>query len=301
MIIFPVILAASLRRRAMTPWILFSLGSLTFVLSQVIHLPLNSWLADLGFLSEPGEAQLPIWREALTLGLTAGLCEELMRAGGYALLLRFKPTWMRLQDAAMLGLGHGGIEAMIFGGVLTAAGVSALLPLQGADLDALGLNLEQLATLQIQLDALISAPYSPLVPLAERILAMAAHVTFSLLVWRAFASGRIKRDWYFIGIAVLYHTMLDAILVYSLQTWPDLGYGIELVLAGIVLPGFGWAVWIARREGVSSPHEVARSGWGVFWVAVVRPAEGVIPMAQRRGGGDGGGRRRGPERAWHGP
>jgi ABC-2 type transport system permease protein len=96
---------------------------------------------------------------------------------------------------------------------------------------------------------------------------MAAHVTFSLLVWRAFASGRIKRDWYFIGIAVLYHTMLDAILVYSLQTWPDLGYGIELVLAGIVLPGFGWAVWIARREGVSSPHEVTRSGWGVFWVA----------------------------------
>ncbi|HLF91351.1 MAG TPA: YhfC family glutamic-type intramembrane protease, partial [Anaerolineales bacterium] len=190
-----------------------------------------------------------------------------VRAGGYALLRRFKPAWMRLRDGIMLGLGHGGIEAMIFGGVLTAAGVSALLPLQGTDLETLGLNPEQLATLRIQLDALVSAPYSPLVPLVERVLAMAAHVTFSLLVWRAFANGRIKRDWYFIGIAVLYHMALDAVLVYAIQTWPDLGYWVELILAGMVLPGFVWAVSMARREGSGTPREGVRSNWGVFWVA----------------------------------
>ena len=69
-----------------------------------------------------------------------GPLEELLRTGGYAALRRWRPGWLRLQDAVMLGLGHGGIEAMLFGGVLTAATVSALLPRRGVDLTTLGLN-----------------------------------------------------------------------------------------------------------------------------------------------------------------
>ncbi len=273
MILLPVIFAAGLRRWVMTPWILFCLGSLTFILSQVLHIPLNGWLAEIGMLSDLRGTQLPIWRDALMLGLTAGLCEELVRAGGYIFLRRFRPGWMRLRDGAMLGLGHGGIEAMLFGGVLTAAGVSALLPLQGVDLKTLGLNSEQLAALQMQLDALFSNPAAVLVPLLERLLAMAAHVTFSLIVWRAFAHGQFRRDWYFVVVAVLYHAALDAGVVYASVVWPELGYWIELVLAVMILPGLIWAVWLVRKVGLGEPAGVnapggsAPSGWAVFWVA----------------------------------
>jgi uncharacterized membrane protein YhfC len=138
MIILPVFLAAGLRRIAQPAWILFGVGCLTFTLSQVVHLPLNNWLATIGLLPGKVYSGQPLWQTALIVGLTAGLCEELLRAAGYAVIQKIKPGWTRLSDAVMLGLGHGGIESMVFGGVLTAATVSALLPLVGIDLNTLG-------------------------------------------------------------------------------------------------------------------------------------------------------------------
>ena len=79
MIVLPVALAAGLRRVATTAWLLFCIGSLTFIVSQVVHLPLNEWLADLGWLPGKAASDLPIWRTALIAGLTAGVCEELAR------------------------------------------------------------------------------------------------------------------------------------------------------------------------------------------------------------------------------
>src|SRR5512147_1193645 len=74
MIVLPVALAAGLRRVTSTAWLLFCIGSLTFIVSQAVHLPLNEWLADMGWLPGKANSDLPIWRTALTLGLTAGLC-----------------------------------------------------------------------------------------------------------------------------------------------------------------------------------------------------------------------------------
>ena len=194
MIIVPVLLATGLRRISSAPWLLFGIGSLTFVLSQVIHLPLNAWLADLGLLPGTASADLPIVQTALIAGLTAGLCEELVRAAGFAVIRRIRPAWMRLQDAFMLGLGHGGIESMVFGGVLTAATVSSLLPLIGADLSAFGLTPDQLANLRAQLDTLAANPWNSAYPLLERIIAISAHVVFSLMVWKAFTGAGLRRQ-----------------------------------------------------------------------------------------------------------
>ncbi|HEY5118528.1 MAG TPA: YhfC family glutamic-type intramembrane protease, partial [Anaerolineales bacterium] len=189
MILLPVFLAAGLRRLAQPAWILFGVGCLTFTLSQVVHLPLNNWLASIGLLAGKIYSGQPLWQTALILGLTAGLCEELMRAVGYAVIQRFKSDWMRLPDALMLGLGHGGIESMVFGGVLTAASIGALLPLIGVDLTTLGLKPDQVAALRQQLNALTATPWGGALPLLERIIAISAHIIFSLMVWRAF-SGR---------------------------------------------------------------------------------------------------------------
>jgi ABC-2 type transport system permease protein len=280
MILVPVILAAGLRRISNAPWLLFGIGSGTFVLSQAVHLPLNQWLTDLGLLPGTVAADLPIVQTALIAGLTAGLCEELMRAAGFAILAKVRPAWMRLQDAVMLGLGHGGIESMIFGGVLTAATVSSLLPLIGADLAGFGLTPDQAATLQAQLDSLTAHPWNSALPLLERMIAMSAHVVFSLMVWKAFTGAGLRRNGFYIPLAVLYHAGVDFAAVYGMQYLKENALLFELVFIGMLIPGYLWAAVQVRQSlrGDSPasagargiPRSSLRSEVSVFWTATAK-------------------------------
>jgi len=281
MITLPLALAAGLRRVSRPVWLLFSVGSLTFILSQAVHLPLNDWLADIGFLPKSSVDELPLWRTAVTLGLTAGLCEELARAAGYALIKKLKPIWMRWQDSLMLGLGHGGIESMIFGGVLTAAGFSSLLSMREIDPNTLGLNTEQLAALKLQLELFTASPWNAILPLIERTLAISIHVVFSLLVWRAFARGKLSRDWYYIPLAVLYHAAVDAAVVWTAETSSANYVLMMLIFTSTLLPGWAWALWLLRKERVlraaikrERERQVGDSSiWAelsVFWAASIK-------------------------------
>ncbi len=249
MICLPLALAGLLRRRVSVPWLWFSVGMLTFAASQVVHLPLNGWLEDLGILakSEAG-VEPPIWQVALVLGLTAGLCEELARAAGYALL----PRTRNLAGSLMLGLGHGGLEAMVFGGVFVASTFTVLAGLVGHDLaSTYNLAPDQLAAAQAQMDAFLLSPWAAFGPLAERLAAILIHVTLSVMVMLAFQRPRISRSrissLLYLLLAIAYHTLLDATLVYVGQTWdnPWLTYG---VLGLLILPGALWLIWTVRRE-----------------------------------------------------
>ena len=284
MILAPVVLSVILRRRFVTPWFLFGVGILTFTASQVVHLPLNNWLASLGILPQAGtvslgeagkEATPPLWQVALVAGLTAGLCEELARAGGYALLKRFRS----FEDAVMLGLGHGGIEAMVFGGVLTAASISALLPVAGGDLSALNLTPDQALAVEKQLRLLLSSPWLAILPLLERLLAIVLHVVLSMIVWRAFVRRNpgldtIKNNkWYpdpgYVLLAIAYHATVDAAAVYmsqsSLSPWL-----IEGGFALMTLPG---AIWLAITFKRTAPAQVRHTApllaeWAIFAAAL---------------------------------
>jgi len=281
MIALPLALAVALRRVSRPVWLLFSVGSLTFILSQAVHLPVNDWLADIGFLPKGSVGELPLWRTAITLGLTAGLCEELARTAGYALIQWLKPLWMRMQDSLMLGLGHGGIESMIFGGVLTAAGFSSLLSMREVDLNTLSLNPEQLAALKLQLELFTASPLNAILPLIERLLALSIQLVFSLLIWRAFARGRLSRDWYYIPLAILYHAAVDAGAVWTAQNSSS-NYALRmLILALSLLPGWAWGFWLVRREwepratlqGKLERQIEDSSIWAelsVFWVALIK-------------------------------
>jgi ABC-2 type transport system permease protein len=271
MVVLPVALAAGLRRLSPVPWLLFSLGALTFTLSQVVHLPLNEWLADLGWLPGEAAADLPLWRIALTAGLTAGLCEELARTAGYLVLSKIRPGWVNLPGSLMLGLGHGGIEAMVFGGVLTAATASALLPLRGADLTVLGLTSEQLEALRLQLGAFTSSPWLALRPLLERILAISAHITLSLMVWKAFAHHNLRRDWYYIPLAVAYHAAIDYAAVWASSAYQEQPLAYLGVMLVVLIPGWAWAAWTVRRSGLKKTQPSPLQGeMAVFWVATVK-------------------------------
>ena len=250
MILMPVVFAVLLRRKYRVPWLLFVVGSLTFIGSQVVHLPLNNLLADLGLLPETGTMSgPPLWRTALILGLTAGLCEELARAIGYWLL----PRYRRFEDGVMMGIGHGGIEAMIVGGVFVAATVTALLPMQGVDLETLELTVEQAAILRKQLEIFTTSPLLAVTPLIERFIAICAHVIFSLLVWRTF----VKRNVLYLLIAIAYHAALDAIVVYSAQfiTNPWL---LNAIFATLLLPGIIWVWRISPKDERIKLHQVPK-------------------------------------------
>lgn len=258
MILFPVALAVVLRRRVQVPWFLFLVGTATFIGSQAVHLPLNHWLTDLGALPH-SMLEGRRWQTALLMGLTAGLCEETARAVGYALLRR----WRRFEDGLMMGLGHGGIEAMIFGGVLTAATLSSLLALSKVDLNTLHLSAEQLAAVNRQLEVFTASPFYAALPLVERILAVGLHVTLSMLVWRAFE----RRNPFYFVLAIIYHMAVDAAAVTATQ-YELSGITIESGLLVMLAPGLIW-VWLTRPPALPS-HPVApvATEWRAFVAAV---------------------------------
>jgi hypothetical protein len=101
-----------LRGRTRVSYRIAALGALGFMLSQVVHLPLNLGLGRL-LPSAPGQ----LWISALALGLSAGLCEELTR---YAMLRTLAKGVRHEGSALMLGAGHGGIEALIIAGMAHA-------------------------------------------------------------------------------------------------------------------------------------------------------------------------------------
>ena len=232
MILFPPVLAAVLRRRFQVPWFLFCVGTLTFIFSQAVHLPLNNWLTHLQLLPENQlNNDLPLWRTSLILGLTAGICEELARMAGYFLLRRFR----RFEDGSMLALGHGGIESMVFGGAFTAGTLGTFLALHQTDLVAYGMSAEQIDYLQGQFTVISSSPFTAVYPLEERLLAMTAHFILSLIVLQAFR----KKNWLYVPAAILYHALIDSVLSYLNFS----GWSVLLIHAGfllILLPGLLW-------------------------------------------------------------
>ena len=115
MMLFPVILGWRLLRRLRVSFRIWALGAGCYVVSQVVHLPLN-WLLGLSGSSGPLSGA-PLWVVGLSVGLSAALCEELAR---YAfmrgwLAKRGELGWHR---GVVFGAGHGGIEAMILGAMV---------------------------------------------------------------------------------------------------------------------------------------------------------------------------------------
>lgn len=258
----PVLLAVLLRRRFRAPWFLFLVGSATFIGSQIVHIPLNEWLADVGLLPASGSLTgPPLWQTAIILGLSAGLCEELARAVGYALLRRRR----RFEDGLMLGLGHGGIEAMVFGGVQVAAMITSLLSLQSVDLTTLNLSADQMTAVTQQLDSVNRSPLWAALPFVERCFAMVVHVLLSLLVWRAFAQ---RKAWWYVPLAIAYHALFDAVAVYVGQQTESVAliYGTLLLL---LAPGLIWLWRVWRKEAGPRPAAASvRVEWRCFMAAV---------------------------------
>jgi uncharacterized membrane protein YhfC len=241
MILLPLAAAVLMRRRFAVPWWLFCVGIATFTGAQLVHIPLNNWLANTGLLPAlPDESNLFQW--ALILGFTAGFTESTARAVGYWLLFRRQKA-DRMQAALMVGLGHGGFEAMGLIATIMAASIASLLALQGTDLATLDLTAAQITAVQQQMDMLLASPWFAFLPLLERVLAIGLHMALSLLVWLAFK----RRNVGYWLLAVAYHTLVDATAVYTPQV-TDIGSWLLVVIALLVAPAliWLWRIWPDR-------------------------------------------------------
>lgn len=240
-ILLPLGLFLWLKRRYGVSWLLFGVGVLTFIGSQVVHIPLLLGVqALLKFQLPPYAIGLGAnLLYAALLGMLAGLCEEPARLVGYRLL---KTRANSFGAALALGAGHGGIESILVGVSLVGNFVLMVMVQQSGT--AVGPVTPELAAKTLSGDW-----YMPLINFAERLFAVVLHLTLSVMVWWAVS----RRAWgWFVG-AVLYHSMVNALAV-SIVLLGGSVYLVEGILALLTVINLGGLVWLARR-GVFSHQQ----------------------------------------------
>jgi len=253
MIAMPIALGVWLARNAQARWMLFCIGAATFIGSQVVHIPLNYGLTAL-FAAIWPSAQPQPWHipfNAIVLGLTAGLCEETARYIGYWWLAR-KARTFAWRDALMLGAGHGGTEAIIFG-LLVGMTFVSMVAVRQMDLAASGLTGKTLELAQQQIATYWSAPwYMALMGALERLFALTIQVSLAVLVLQVFT----RSDWRWLLVAIGYHLIVDAAAVVGAQShWPALM--IEAVIAPFALVSLAIIFELRPRGEPLVPPELA--------------------------------------------
>lgn len=214
MVVMPLALGAFLARRMGSTWRLFVVGAVTFLGSQLLHLPFNANVLG-PLLVRPGfataERGFPLLVSALAVGLSAGVFEEGARYLTYRFWLREARTW---SQGLMFGAGHGGIEAILLGG-LAAYGLLQAIAYRGADLSTI-IPAENLAVVQAQLEAYWALPwYAVLLGALERAFALCIQIALALLVLQAF----VRQNPRWLLVALVWHTAVDALAVFSVVTW----------------------------------------------------------------------------------
>jgi uncharacterized membrane protein YhfC len=226
MIAMPLILGWLINRNRSVGWRLFAIGCVTFIVSQIGHIPFNYFVLPL--LQEQIEPLTEMARLVITavfLGLSAALFEEGMRFIGYRYWAKDARSWGK---AMMLGAGHGGVEAIILG-ILVAINTIMLIAWQNDRFTVL-IPSEQEPLIAAVLDSFFSTPwYATILGAVERFFTIILHLSLSLMIMIAFV--RRRPGW--IAAAILWHALVDAIAVFSVSMWG--AYAAELLIALMAL------------------------------------------------------------------
>lgn len=237
MIGIPLALGVWMTRRFRMSWGLFGWGALTFLVSQLLHIPFNQFLlgpriVELGF----PETASGLLVGSLLLGLSAGVFEESAR---YIFLRRWADDVRSWRSGLLYGAGHGGAEAIIFGALALFSFVQAVA-LKGADLTQV-LGADRAVLAQEQLEVYWSmAPGLAMLGAVERLFALLVQMSAALMV--VVAVVRNERRW--LAAAILWHTVVDALAVYVMQR---LGvYAAEAAVFVLALLALGFIYWVQR-------------------------------------------------------
>lgn len=226
-------LAIALKRRLPGRWVWWGAGALAFVASQVLRIPLLAAVSV-------GAAGATTLIMAVQL-LTSGLFEETARYVVMRWLAKDVRSW---PSAVMFGAGHGGIEAIILFGfglvnvaVLLLGGDALIAQAQAA-------SPQQAEALRAQIQALQGTPvWAYGLGVYERVLAIAVHIAFSIMVMRAVRGDGAK--WLLVAIAS--HIAINAVAVFTAQTAGPIA--AEAVMTVIALGCFLFVRRQRQREG----------------------------------------------------
>jgi uncharacterized membrane protein YhfC len=222
MIALPIGLAIFLVKKWKMGWQTWWVGVVTFILSQVGHIPFN-WGVDAlldrtGIIFWPMAAQQVF--SAVFLGLSAGIFEETARY----LVLRF---WLKKarswRNGVLFGAGHGGAEATILG-ILVLTSFVSMLVVRNMNLAEV-LPAAQIETAGQQIAAYWSVPwYDSLMGALERLFTLPVQIALAVLVMQVFTRKNIL----WLVYAILFHALIDGCAVFLA---PHLGvYWTEALL-----------------------------------------------------------------------
>ena len=148
---------------------------------------------------------------ALYGGLAAGVFEETGRFLAFQTVLKKKLG--NDCNALMYGAGHGGIEAILVLGFTYIGNIvmSALINAGQTDMLMATATGEAAEQLKAVFDSLVAtAPWTYLLGMVERAVAITIHICLSVFVW--FAVKKPGKSWLFLT-AILLHAAFDGILV----------------------------------------------------------------------------------------
>jgi len=205
MILLPILLWIIFTRKYSLSWKLVLAGGLTFIASQILHIPLvlglNKFLQNSSLLVT-----------AIILGLLAGVFEEPARYILFKFILKKSRTW---KEGVLVGLGHGGTEAILIG-ISVALTLVNMIAYRSIDLSTMpSIPPDQLELAKQQVEAFWSTqPFMALLGFFERVFAMCLHVSLSLMVLYGLAKKQAVWFW----LALLWHAFVDAVAVYAVQS-----------------------------------------------------------------------------------
>jgi len=251
----PIVLIVYLTRKFSLSWKLALAGALTFIASQVLHIPV---VGGISILFNSNAFSIPdAWARlfnSVVLGLLAGIFEETARWILFKFSLKKAKTWA---EGVLVGAGHGGVEAFILG-LLSIATIANMVIMRNADLSALGVPAEQLELARQQVDAFWASPfYMGFLGGLERLFAICLHLSLSVMVLYSVAYK--KPVWFW--LALLWHAVVDAIAVYFLPIVGAIALeGIIGVMAAISLGIlFTMRPWFTQGEPAQPTTEAQQS------------------------------------------
>ena len=235
-LILVISLGVFLTRKYNLGWRLFWIGAALFIIAQILHIPFNiliDRLFNIGVLPIPPE-QYQLLFNAVFLGLSAGLFEELIRYAGLRWWAKDARTWAK---GLLFGSGWGGIEAILFYVVVLSLNYIIFMALRTQDFTN-QLTPEQLAVLQQGMNVFWSVTwYDSLLGALERIFTLPLQIALTILVLQVFIRHQSRWLWIAIGL----HAMVNAFVVISLNLWGFYITEAIVVLFGLISIGIIFA------------------------------------------------------------
>lgn len=186
----PIILAIFINKRYKASWLAILVGVFIFIVFQLLtRIPLLKYIQKTYWYNY--NLVVNPWLIYIMAGISAGIFEEVGRFIGMKYFLKNNQQW---KNGIAYGIGHGGIEAVIF----------------------CGIPLIMTITNSLSTGIVPNEPsYLFLVSGAERIFAMIFHIGASLMVLYAIREKKFR----YVLYAILAHSILDSAIGFIRNIW----------------------------------------------------------------------------------